>query len=80
MLRSDFCYYSHAYIVVKGTTDFLAAAENENDKAEKNIVFENNAPFIPKIKNTLIDNTEACEIDVMSMYDLFEYSQNYSMT
>ena len=79
MLRSDFCYYSHAYIVVKGTTDFLAAAENENDKAEKNIVFENNAPFIPKIKNTLIGNTEACE-RVMSMYNLFEYSQNYSMT
>ena len=57
----------------------MAAAENENDKAEKNIAFENNAPFIPKIKNTLIDNTEACE-RVMSMYNLFEYSQNYSMT
>ena len=35
MLRSDLCDYSDAYIVVKGTTDLLAAAENENYKAEK---------------------------------------------
>ena len=36
MLRSDLCDYSDAYIVVKGTIDLLAAAANENDKAEKN--------------------------------------------
>ena len=45
MLRSDLCDYSDAYIVVKGTIDLLAAAANENDKAEKNIAFGNNAPF-----------------------------------
>ena len=28
MLRSDLCDYSDAYIVVKGTTDLLAAAAN----------------------------------------------------
>ena len=43
MLRSDLCDYSDTYIVVKGTIDLVSA--NENDKAEKNIVFKNNAPF-----------------------------------
>ena len=36
MLRSDLCNYSDGYIVVKRTIDLLAAAVNENDKAEKN--------------------------------------------
>ena len=80
MLRSDFCDYSDAYIVVKGTIDFLALAANENDKAQKNVVFKNNAPFtscISKINSTLIDNADF-DI-VMLMYNLLEYSQNYSM-
>ena len=34
MLRLDLCYYSDAYIVVKGTIDILVAAANEDDKAE----------------------------------------------
>ena len=45
MLRSDLCDYSDACIVVKGTIDLLAAAANENDKAQKNVAFKNNAPF-----------------------------------
>ena len=80
MLRSDFCDYSDAYIVVKGTIDFLALAANENNKAEKNVAFKNNAPFtscILKINSTLIDNADF-DI-VMLMYNLLEYSQNYSM-
>ena len=59
MLRPDLCDYSDAYIVVKGTIDFLAAAANENDKAQKNVAFKNNAPFrscISKINSTLMDN------------------------
>ena len=77
MLRSDFCDYSDAYIVVKETIDFLALAANENDKAEKNVAFKNNAPFrscISKINSTLIGNADF-DI-VMSMYNLLEYSQN----
>ena len=35
MLRTSSCDYSNTSIVVKGTTDLLAAAANENDKAEK---------------------------------------------
>ena len=45
MLRSDLCDYSDAYIVVKGTIDLLADDANENDKAEKNVAFKNNASF-----------------------------------
>ena len=41
--------------------DLLAAVSNENDKAQENVAFKNNAPFrscISKIKSTLIDNAE----------------------
>ena len=56
MLRSDLCDYSNAYIDVKGTIDLLAAAANRNGKAQKNVVFKNNAPLrscISKINSTL---------------------------
>ena len=82
MLRSDLCDYSDAYIFVKGTIDLLADDANENDKAEKNVAFKNNALFrscISKINSTLIDNAEDLDI-VMPMYNLLEYGQNYSMT
>ena len=45
LLRSDFCDYSDAYIVVKGIIDPLAAAENEIDKAQNNLAFENGTQF-----------------------------------
>ena len=45
MLRLDLCNYNDACIVVKGTIDVLAAAANENDKAQKSVLFKNNAPF-----------------------------------
>ena len=81
MLRSDLCYYSGAYIVVKGSIDLLADDTNENVKAENDVGFKNNAPFrscISKINNTLIDNAEDLDI-VMPMYNQLEHSQNYSM-
>ena len=81
MLKSDLCEYSDAYIVVKGTIDLAAAVANENQKAEKDAAFENNAPFklcISKINSTFIDKAEDLDI-VMPMYNLLEYSQNHSM-
>ena len=45
MLGLDVCTYSDAHIIVKGTIDLLASAANENDKAEKDVAFKNNAPF-----------------------------------
>ena len=82
MLRSDLCNYSDACMVIKGAIDILAAAANEIDKVQKNVAFKNNAPFrscISKINSTLIDNAEDLDM-VMLMYNLLEYSLNYSVT
>ena len=72
MLRSDLYDYSEACIVAKGAIDILAAAANENDKAQKNVAFKNNAPFkscISKINSALIDNAEDLHI-FMLVYKL----------
>ena len=72
MLRSDLCDYIDAYIVVKGTTDLLAAAANENEKAQKIVAFKNNASFrswVSNINSTLIDNAKDLDT-VMPMYNL----------
>ena len=64
------CNYSDACIVVKETIDLLAAAVNENDKAEKDLPFKNNAPFrsyVSKINSTLVCNAEDLDI-VILMY------------
>ena len=71
--------YSDAHIVVEGRIDILAATAIENDKAEKNIAFKNNARFrscISKINSTLKEDLDI----VMSVYDILGYSKNYSMT
>ena len=84
MPKSSLCDYSDAYILVKGNTTVNntaadgAAANNTNKK----VIFKNCAPFtncISKINNTQIDNAEYIDI-VMSMYNLIEYSDNYSKT
>ena len=43
MLRSNLCDHSDAYNAGKWTIDLLAAVANENDKAEKDVAFKNNA-------------------------------------
>ena len=51
-------------------------------KRDKNLSFKNNAPcrsYISKINDTFIENAEDLDI-VMPMYNLLEYSDNYSMT
>ena len=82
MVRSSLCDFSDAYILVKGNTTVNdtpgagAAANNTNKK----VIFKNCAPFtncISKINNTQIDNAEYIDI-VMLMYNLIEYSDNYS--
>ena len=79
MLRSDLCDFSDAHIVVKGT---INVARPNNNAYDKKLAFKNNAPFvscISKINNTLIDNAEDLDV-VMPMYNLLEYSKNYSKT
>ena len=83
MLRSSLCYYIHAYyayIFVRGTITIAAlAAVRKNNGIQ--VVFKNCAPFtngISEINNTQID---AKDIDVvMPMYNVIEYSDNYSKT
>ena len=79
MLRSDLFDFSDAYIVAKGT---ITVTNPDNNVYDKKLAFKNNAPFvscISKINNTLIDNAEHLNI-VMPMYNLIEYSKNYSKT
>ena len=80
MLISDLCDCNDAYIVVKGR--IIVRGTNDANKINKKLIFKNNAPFrscISKINNTFIDNAEDLDI-VMPMYNLLEYSENYSMT
>ena len=79
MLQSGFCDCSDAYIVVKGT---ITVADQNNTEYDKKLAFKNNAPLIScisKINITRIDNAEDLGI-VMPLYNLNEYSKNYSKT
>ena len=79
MLRSDFCDYSNAYIIVKRD---ITVTNPNNAKINKVVVFKNNTPFInciSKIKGIKIDNAEDLDV-VMPMYNLLEYSKNYRKT
>ena len=84
MLRSSLCDYSDAYILVKGniTVNNTAADGAAANNTNKKVIFKNCAPFtncISKINNTQIDNAEYIDI-VIPMYNLIEYSDNYSKT
>ena len=86
MLRSSLCDYSDAYILVKGQTTITGArddaAARQADERDKGVVFKDFAPFtncIREIINTQIDKAKDIDI-VMPMYNLIEYSDNYSKT
>ena len=84
MLRSSLCDYRDAYIPVKGyisvNNNAGAGAGAAANNINKKVIFKSCAPFtncITKINNTQIDNAEYIDI-VMPMYNLIEYSNNYS--
>ena len=86
MLRSNLCDYADAYIFVKGAITITGsgadAAARLADEREKGVTFKNCAPFtkcISRINNTDIDTAQDIYI-VMPMYNLIEYSDNYSKT
>ena len=84
MLRSNLCDYIDAYILVKGniSVNNTAAKGAAGNNAANKVIFKNWAPFtscMSKINNTQTDNTENIDI-VMPMYNLIEYSNNYSKT
>ena len=86
MLRSNVCDYADAYILVKGTITIIGAGDDavarRADERDKGVTFKNCAPFvkcISIINNTEIDNAKDIDI-AMPMYNLIEYSDNYSKT
>ena len=87
MLRSNLCYYSDAYILVKGTITVTApgvnnGANNIRDKKNRPLILKNNAPFVScirRVNGELIEDADDLDI-VMSMYNLLEYSKNYRKT
>ena len=81
MLKSNLCDYSDAYIIVKGIVT-VSADERDRDKMNRQIILKNNSPFIScisKINSVLAENAEDLDI-VIPMYNLLEYSKNYSKT
>ena len=85
-LKSSLCDYSDAYIFVKGKIAITGARADavarQADETDKDLAFKNCAPFtncISEINNTQEDNAKDIDI-VMPMYNLIEYSDNYSKT
>ena len=75
IIKSSLCDYSNAFILVTG--DIVAAANNNTD-----VAFKNFAPFSTcktGINDVFIDEANHIYI-AMSMYNLIEYSDNYSDT
>ena len=82
MLKSSLCDYSDAHILVKGTitVNNTTAANTDENNANKKVIFKNCALFtscISEINNTQVANARDLDI-VIPMYNLIEYSHNYS--
>ena len=71
MLKSSLCDYSDAYIHVRGTitVNNTAATDANANNTNKKVIYN----------NTDLDNATYIDI-VMPMYNLIEYSDNYSKT
>ena len=76
VIKSNLCDYSHAYILV--TWDITAAGGDGNTRA----AFKKCGPFtkcITHINDEHVDDANNLDI-VMPMYNMIEYSDNYSGT
>ena len=74
VLKSNLCDYNDVYVLVKGDINITGG------NLATEIAFKNCAPFIKcitKINGTTVDYAEDLDL-VMSMYNLLEYSSNYS--
>ena len=87
VLRSSLCDYSDTYILVKGTITVAEETPAAPNNAIKKVIFKNCASFTSCISITYISRIhnmqveDAHDIDVvMPMYNLREYSGNYSET
>ena len=76
VIKPNLCDYSDAYILV--TEDITAAGGDANTK----VAFKNCAPFtkcVTHINDEDVDSAENLDV-AMAMYNLIEYSDNYSDT
>ena len=76
VIKSNLCDYSDAYVLVTG--NITATSGDANDR----VAFKYCAPFtkcITHINDELVDNVDDLDI-IMPMYNLIEYSDNYSDT
>ena len=78
--------YSDGYILVKIPKNLTEQGPNvaviQDDRNNKQVIFKNSAPFAvctTQINNTQIEDAKDFEV-VILMYDLIEYSNNYSVT
>ena len=79
IMRLDLRDYSDMYIVVKDRTT-IEGGNLINRRYEK-LTFKNISPFrscISKINNTFVDSEKDLDI-AMPMFNLLEYSENYSV-
>ena len=82
VLKSSLYDCSDAYILVKGTISIAAKAGNNPNNRDKEVVYKNYTPFtncVSEINNTQIDNDKDIDV-VIPVYNLIEYSNNYSKT
>ena len=86
MIPSNLCDYSDGYILVSGTIEIEGPGADDAakrfDEGNKGVVFKNCAPYIEYINeknNTQINHAKDIDF-VMPMYNLIEYSDNYSKT
>ena len=86
MVKSDLCDYADAYVLVKGTITITGHGDDDSarqlEERNKGVIFKNCTPFtkcISRINGTDTDNAQDIDI-VMPMYNLIEYSDNYSKT
>ena len=83
-LKPSLCDYSDAYVQVKRTVSVnnTVAAGTDATNNNKKVIFKNCALFInciSEINNVQLDNAKNLDT-VMPMYNLIEYSDNYSKT
>ena len=79
MLKSSLCYYSDAYILVKGTIKVAntAAADADAKHAGKKVIFKDCAPFtdcINEINKTQIDRPDK-DISAVNIVDIYEFNK-----
>ena len=84
MLRTSLCHYNDANILVGKTIAITRVGDNDVvrrlNKRNKGVIFKNCAPFtdcISETNNTQIDNAKYIDV-IMPMYNLIEFSDNYS--